>query len=66
MSQYKAMKLFLTAVEHDEAQAALAHIARRKVFTARERAAKQHDLLEATRRKDLLTQEIRELEGRAI
>ncbi len=62
---YRMMKLFLTAVEHDEAQALLARIARRKVFTARERAAKQRELLNAMRRKDLLAQEIRVLEGRA-
>ena len=65
MSQYRTMKLFLTAVEHEEAQAALARIARRKTFSDRERAAKQSEMLRAMQQTDLLAEEIRKLEVRA-
>jgi hypothetical protein len=63
---YWTMKLLLTAVEHDEAQVALARIARRKTFTYRERVAKRKEMFAAMKRKDLLVEEIRELERPAV
>lgn len=64
MTDYRMTKLFLTACEHDEAQAAMARIARRMTFTARERARKQTELLGAMKRRDLLIDEICKLEER--
>ena len=64
MTDYRMTKLFLTACEHDEAQAAMARVARRKVYTEDERAAKQTELLSAMKRRDLLTEEIQRLDRR--
>lgn len=63
MSNYRTIKLFLTACEYDEAQTTLARIARRKTYTETAHVAKQSEMRDTMRRRDDLAEEIQKLQG---
>lgn len=65
VSDYKMMRLFLAVSEHDRVQSDLARIARRHTYSDGERKEKQTTLFRLMKERDLLTEEIRTLEGRA-